>query len=226
MKVDFKFYNATLIPDANPPTPATTALVDIRDYMFHIRMYSLGEELDYDALKAAAHAKLFQILLIAKRQTVAALKEVVEATFAPPGDVARICKDEDGALQQLVVAAVLAHESKCWAEKTRKEFTDSIQAPGYAPFRNAYDMVKAENEELLKPGTIAKTLAEERSKKIEQRRKAKAGVGGEGMSLGSPTSSVLRKQAEPTKFKKRRKAKRAAAASKLGGDEDIEMEVD
>jgi hypothetical protein len=163
---------------------------------------------------------------VLKNQTVAALTELVEATFTPPGDVARICKNEDGAFQQLLVAAVLTHESKYWTEKQRKEFPDSIETPGYALFHNAYDMVKAENEDLLKTGTIAKALAEERAKKIEQRRKAKAGTTGERMSLGSPTSSVPRNQAEPSKTKKRRETKRAAATYKLGGDEDVEMDVD
>jgi hypothetical protein len=193
--------------------------------MFHLRMYALGEELDYDRLKSAVHAKLFQLLLVLKGQSVAAVKEVVEATFAPPGDLARSCKDEDGALQQLAVATVLAHEGKCWNEKQRKEFTDSIQAPGYAPFRAAYDTVKAENEDLLKTGGLARALAEERKKATEQRRKAKTITGGDG-SMGSPTRAVLRKTKEPNQFKKRHKGKRAAATPKVGADEDVEMEVD
>ena len=70
-------------------------------------MYALGEELDYDALKITAHAKLYTHLVQRHNHTPSAVKDVVEATFAPPGDAARMCKDDDLVLQQLAVASVL-----------------------------------------------------------------------------------------------------------------------
>jgi hypothetical protein len=223
-KSNFKFYNATLIPDVNPPAPAVTALVGCQDYKFYLHMYALGEELDYEALKTATHAKLCAWLVQRHNYTPSAVKEVIEATFAPPGDASRMCKDENGALQQLVVASVLSHEGKFWTETQRKEFTDSIQAPAYAPFRNAYDIIKEENKDLLKASTVAKALAEKREAVNAQRQKQK---GTAGTSLGSGgNGSALRKPRSPTKFKKRHEAKRMGNEPKSGGGEDVEMEVD
>ncbi|KAK1919667.1 hypothetical protein P3342_001960 [Pyrenophora teres f. teres] len=56
---DFVFHHATLLPAINANKSAmAAALVGIRDYEFHLRMYALAEELDWDALKSAAYAKL------------------------------------------------------------------------------------------------------------------------------------------------------------------------
>jgi hypothetical protein len=196
-------------------------------------MYALGEELDYDALKITAHAKLYTHLVQRHNYTPSAVKDVIEATFAPPGDAARVCKDDDLVLQQLAVASVLAHEGKIWTEAQRKEFTDSIQAPAYAPFRIAYDVIKEENKDLLAPNAIGKTLADKRKKAAGQRQRARDryAVRGESMSVGTgnkqlPPGNVLRKQKSPTKFKRRPEDKRAAATPELGGDEDMDMEVD
>jgi hypothetical protein len=60
---NFKFNNATFIPTEDVPSPAMTALADIQNYIFHLRMYVLAKELDYDALKTTAHAKLVELLV-------------------------------------------------------------------------------------------------------------------------------------------------------------------
>jgi hypothetical protein len=91
---NFRFYHATVIPDASPLNAATTGLVGIRDYAFHLHMYALGEELDYDALKTAAHAKLAQTLVNAHNETPSAIHDAIDATFWPSDSPARICKDE------------------------------------------------------------------------------------------------------------------------------------
>lgn len=51
-------------------------------------------------------------LVMRRGLSVSVLQGTVEAAFAPPGDAARVCKDEDAAIQNAVVALVIAHESK------------------------------------------------------------------------------------------------------------------
>ncbi|EFQ85416.1 hypothetical protein PTNB73_03236 [Pyrenophora teres f. teres] len=177
---DFVFHHATLLPAINANKSAmAAALVGIRDYEFHLRMYALAEELDWDALKSAAYAKLFGAVDAQYPRSTETLTELVKATFTPPGGAARMCKDEDGALQQLVVAAVLTHETKVWREDARKAFTDSVQGPEHDGFRKTYKAIMQANEDLLKVKDMVKELAAARQKVIDQRRKAKSVMGGD-----------------------------------------------
>ncbi|CAA9962335.1 Erv26 multi-domain protein [Pyrenophora teres f. maculata] len=177
---DFVFHHATLLPAVNANKSAmAAALVGIRDYEFHLRMYALAEELDWDALKSAAYAKLFGAVDAQYPRSTETLTELVKATFTPPGGAARMCKDEDGALQQLVVAAVLTHETKVWREDARKGFTDSVQGHEHDGFRKTYKAIMQANEDLLKVKDMVKELAAARQKVIDQRRKAKSVMGGD-----------------------------------------------
>jgi hypothetical protein len=230
----FKFYHATFTPDANPPTAAMTALVDMHDYAFHLHMYALAEELDYDAIKSTAHTKLVQLLVNVHNETPSAIEDVISATFNPLGSPSRICKDEDGILQQLVVAAVLAHEFKEWNETEQKAFSDLIQGPELTNFRNTYTMIKGANQDLIEMGDTARSLAAERKLGMERRRAAK--INGTGnvdqgklfVGNGSPLGVLsARTNTHKGKFKSKYVEKRSVATvAKANREEDMEMEMD
>ncbi|KAH6866699.1 transmembrane adaptor Erv26-domain-containing protein [Alternaria rosae] len=230
---NFKFYHATVVPDINPPTAATTALVDIHDCTFHLHMYALAEELEYDALKSAAHTKLVQLFVNVRNETPSAIKDAINATFAPLGSPSRICKDGDGMLQQLIIAGVLAHEFKTWTEADQKAFSDDTQGPEYADFRSAYNRVKGANQDLIEIGDTARSLAAERKVGMERRRAAKkAGIGKVDQSKlmvgsGSPLGvSSARPTNMKDNFKRRVEKRGVGAVAKVDGDEDMDMEVD
>ena len=228
----FKFYHATLIPNEIPPSPATVALVGIAEYAYHLHIYALAEELDYNTLRSAAHAKLVE-LLVFRSSNPEVLKEAIKTILAPTGTAERICKDEDGALQQLVVAAVLAQEAKHWTEVQLTGFLDSIQDPAYEDFRKIYTTVKEDTGDLIKQAAIAKHLAAERKKDRERRKAANSKRGNDGKnrifgSDGSPMGALgARPIQSKDKFKQRYEAKRGVARSaKADKDGDMDMEVD
>lgn len=209
-----------------------TALEGIRDYAFHLRMYALAEELDWDALKSASHAKLFDAVIANNQRCTITLTELVKATFAPPGDAARTCKDEDGALQQLAVAAVLTHEAKTWQEDARKIFEDSVQGPRYAGFRSAYDTIKRENRDLIEFAGTAKGLVLVRKRVVDQRRDSRPVVGGNDRiswlsSAGPPNMSPTKGKVTKTRFKKEQVPRRPAESpAKAKADGEVDMDVD
>lgn len=228
----FKFYHATLIPNEIPPSPATVALVGIAEYAYHLHIYALAEELDYNTLRSAAHAKLVE-LLVFRSSNPEVLKEAIKTIFAPTGSAERICEDEDGALQQVVVAAVLAQEAKHWTEVQLTGFLDSIQDPAYEDFRKTYTTVKEDTGDLIKQAAIAKHLAAERKKGRERRKAANSKRGDDGKnrifgSDGSPMGALgARPIPSKAKFKQRYEAKRGVARSaKADKDGDMDMEVD
>jgi hypothetical protein len=155
---NFQFHNATHIPADDPPSPAVKALVGIGEHIFHLFMYALAEELDYGALKVSAYDALAALFVVRHQLSTPALKDAVEATFAPPGDAARICNDEDGVLQNLIAVSVIAHEANHWDYKHHQEFNNALQGPGYAPFWTAYNAIKEENDDIIKQGKSAKEL--------------------------------------------------------------------
>jgi hypothetical protein len=129
------------------------------------------------------------------------LKEAVMTIFTPPGTAGRICKDEDGALQQLIVAAVLAQETRHWTEEQLTKFPDSIQGPQYNDFRKIYAVVKEEAGYLIAQGDTVKQLAAERKKARDRRKAAKSGRGNEDKNKifggdGSPDIREGQVQAE------------------------------
>lgn len=237
----FHLDNATFIPVEDPPSPAVTALAGIYDYKFHLHMYALAEELDYAALKAATYAKLVAQLIVRHNRPPPAVKGVVTSIFAPPGSSARICKDEDGSLQNLAVAAVLGHQAKYWGDQYCKEFADSLQDPEYMPFWDAYNTVKEQNPDLIKIGELAKEAekkwkeaAAKRRRTGEERRlgsSAKTGVLDGSKSVVSATGSPVKaggvgKSRRKDRLKKRHEGKAARKDAVDVDDEDVEMEVD
>lgn len=153
-------------------------------------MYALAEELDYDALKSVSHAKLLEQLVTRRGQRPSSMKEIIDAIFTPPGSEARICKDEDGVLQQLVVAGVIAHYSKDWLEKHRQEFDGLLRGPKYADFCNAHAMIRAENMDLIKFGETNRILVAERKKARKERMAGKSGAEDKVTSTRSPVQPV------------------------------------
>ncbi|KAF2854656.1 hypothetical protein T440DRAFT_551734 [Plenodomus tracheiphilus IPT5] len=186
---NFNFHNSTFVPAAHPPSPATIALVGVRDCMFHLHMYSLGEQLNYPSLKSSAHGKLVEILIPRRGCYPAALKEVTDAVFCAPDSPLRLCADEDGVLQQLVVASVIGHERKNWSEMTRAEFTSAMEGPEYAGFWSAYNMVKEENADLMKPSDVARDFGEKTRKARGSAKKSGSGL--DAGTSGSPLRGVL-----------------------------------
>jgi hypothetical protein len=156
----FSFYNATFVPADSPPSPAVAAMLVVRKHIFHLCMYALAEELAYPALRASAYDVLTHLFVMRRGMSVSTLESAIEAAFAPPGDAARICKDEDGAIQNAIVASVIAHEAKNWSDKNCQDLAQLLQGDGYAPFWSAYNAAKAESDDLIKLEKIAKDLAD------------------------------------------------------------------
>ncbi|KAH7077276.1 transmembrane adaptor Erv26-domain-containing protein [Paraphoma chrysanthemicola] len=160
---NFNFYNATFIPPDASSSPTVTALMGIRNYIFHLHIYTLAESLSYPSLQLTAFSHLVTLLIKTRSLHPHDLIALVNATFAPLGTPTRICSDADNVLQTLVVAAVILHEAKDWSftPEYMHEFTHALQAPEYAGFWNMYEKVKQENADVLKK-TKARRAAEER----------------------------------------------------------------
>jgi len=225
---NFDFYTATHVPADNPPSAAVTALVGIRKHTYSLLLFALAEELAYPALQTSAYDALIGSLLIRRHLSIDVLKDMVEATFAPLGDPARICKDEAGVLQNLVVASVIAHEARNWNEQNCKDWADSIQAPGYAPFWAAYNTAKTENEDLFKEAQVARETAVKRAKAVAEREAAMQ-LMANGASNDNPVpkrtrgiNKTKRKSAVRGRKDKQDKARDANAG---GSDADMDMEI-
>ena len=145
----------------------------------------------------------------------------------------RICKDEDGALQQFVVAAVLAQEARHWTEAQLTKFSESIQGSEYDDFRKVYTVVKGQTEELIKQGDITKQSVAERKKHRDRRKAANSKRSNEDKNKifradGSPIGTLgARPTSQKDKFKRRHQGRRGVGAvAKADGDEDMDMEID
>ena len=120
-------------------------------------MLALAERLRYTALESYVRDKPWDILYGIMRPSIAMgarwiLRECVDACFAALGSDARICADEDGLLQQAVVAAVLAHEVRTWSRSQREGSRSYLVGPQYDGFWGLYHGVTSENAELLTGG--------------------------------------------------------------------------
>ncbi|CAO2648922.1 Nn.00g098710.m01.CDS01 [Neocucurbitaria sp. VM-36] len=204
-------HNATYVPDTT--SPEAYAIPELQSYMFHLRMYALAEELEYDALLSAAHTQLFQRVTV--RLIPDQFKEVVDATFAPLGSTTRICKDEQGYLQQLVVVAALTQEAKYWEYEHTKAFADLTQGEEYATFKELYKSLKEQSERLM---VSVPRRMRPRTKWAEKL---------------APVSNVLNKKPDSGRVGKRTaakvdKTKAAVLAQMLKADEngDLDMELD
>lgn len=137
-------------------------------------MYALAEELDYPDLKIGTLADLMWHLMVTRNRPGSQLKRFVDAAFAPLGTTARICKDEDGAPQNLAVAAVIAHELKDWlgsvGKEARKDFVESIQGPEYAGFWTAYHAVKEQSKDPLGKVEATRAAADKRQMQLKRGR--------------------------------------------------------
>lgn len=161
-----QFNNATHVPNADASTPAVDALSGVDCQIFHLHMYALGEELDYEALQSAAYAKLVMWLVTmgGRSSSISILKDFVDATFAPTGSDRRICKDDNDELQHLAVAAVLAHESRTWRDTDVQEFAHMLQGDEYAGFWDAYTLIRLESRDLIEQHRVQREVAIERNK--------------------------------------------------------------
>ena len=74
--------------------------------MVHMYMCALAEELKYPALLAHAQKRFIDTITVPNLRP-RQMAELVIATFSPLDTATRICKDEDGWLQRLVVTTVL-----------------------------------------------------------------------------------------------------------------------
>ncbi|KAI4624905.1 uncharacterized protein J4E87_005386 [Alternaria ethzedia] len=96
---------------------------DMKSVEFSLEMIKFAEFLKYPALINAAYAKMIEQLLFRGHFTPTAMKDFVEWTY---GDD-KICKDEEGLLKHLIVAATLAHGYKHWDQARRDEFVGLIR---------------------------------------------------------------------------------------------------
>jgi len=188
--------------------------------IFHLSMYALAEELDYPALKVTVFAKLATSFAMSHRRPPSDLKTLINAVFSPLGSPSRICKDDNGALHNIVVAAGIAHDLLEWTgpkgEALRKEFSDLVQGPEYARFWSTYNAVKEQNKDILQKSVARKEAAEKRARAAEQRKAGKdAAIG--ALAKGSPAKgSGVSKKARYSKVK--------AKLMKPDDDGDVEME--
>lgn len=91
------------------------------------------------------------------------LQDCVDACFPAVESALRVCSDEDGALQQMIVAAVLSYEVKNW-DTFRTDGLDScLSASHYAAFWVLYKKVKSENLEDF--ATVSQARQVKREKK-------------------------------------------------------------
>lgn len=107
--------NALFIPLKRSSVREAAILTGSLDHNFHLHMYALGELLQYESLKTAARTKLLNFLNESLQQPTLAslgnLADCVNSCFAPHSSLDRWCIDEDGAMQQMIVAAVLHGEN-------------------------------------------------------------------------------------------------------------------
>jgi len=130
---------------------------DMKSVEFSLEMIKFAEFLKYPALINAVHAKMIEQLLFRGHFTPTAMKNFVEWTYG----AGKICKDEEGLLKHLIVAATLAHGYKHWDQVRRDEFVGLIRhQKGFVD-----DLAAAEE--------LNKTLSESplRSQKREKKKK-------------------------------------------------------
>lgn len=225
---NFDFYTATHVPADIPPSAAVTALVGVRNHTYSLLLFDLAEELAYPALQTSAHDALIASLLIRRYLSIDVLKDMVEATFAPPGDPARICKDEAGILQNVVVASVIAHEARNWNKQNCKDWAESVQAPGYAPFWAAYNTAKAENGDLFKEAQIARETALRRAKAVAEREAAMQSMANDGSNdtpVSKRTRGIKKTRKKSAVRERKEKQDKARDANAGGSDADMDMEI-
>jgi hypothetical protein len=225
---NFQFYHATFIPADSPPSSAVTALVGIRKPMFNIRMYALAEELEYPRLKAIAYDALVYSLIKQRGRSPKAPKEVVDATFAPAGTEARLCKDEDGVLQNIAIAAVIGHEVHDMSgTKWQRDFAHLLKDPAYGAFWSAYRAVKEECQDLFDERETEKKMAGHRRETRRARRAAtRANEDDVLKRLGISSSKTAGVGKARKKITQREMLQHAMKASGTKGDTDGDVEME
>lgn len=91
------------------------------------------------------------------------LQDCVDACFPAVEFAVRVCSDENGALQQMIVAAVLSHKVKNWDTFRTDGVNSCFSESHYAAFLVLYKKVKSENLEDL--ATVSKARQVKREKK-------------------------------------------------------------
>ncbi|KAI4609571.1 hypothetical protein J4E83_008741 [Alternaria metachromatica] len=106
-----------------PDAPYKDFTEHMKSVQFHLEVIKFGEFLKYRGLINAAYTKLFEQLISRGRFGPASMKGFVDWMYGAD----KICKDEGGLLQQLIVAAVIAHEQKFWEQHQSDEFLGLVQ---------------------------------------------------------------------------------------------------
>jgi hypothetical protein len=154
--------------------------------MVHMHLCALAEELEYPALLAHAQKEFIDTITVPNlRPRLAA--ELVIATFFPLDSSARICKDEEGWVQRLVVTAVLVQEAKHWADDRKGIFRELLQGKEWAALWTMHGVAERECVDLLllarprREGTGHDTAMNADRMRLRTRRKRGSGVHHGGM---------------------------------------------
>ncbi|KAL5121981.1 hypothetical protein ACEQ8H_000197 [Pleosporales sp. CAS-2024a] len=228
---NFRFYNATHIPEDDPSSPAIKALVGVNKPIcklhVHFFMYALAEDLTYPALQEFAYDCLSSLLIAVRGLSANAMSDVVKAIFAPLGSPGRVCQDKDGVLQRLVVASFIAHVVKDWKDEVMQQFTDTLQGPDYTSFWTAYHEANKQFDVLIQGTKVAKDLGQKRTKAANERNAAMQLTGrGPGYnSGGARTMSRNNNHGGGIRKARKDKASTKSASQIAGSDEDVDMEL-
>ncbi|KAH6612651.1 hypothetical protein C7974DRAFT_476475 [Boeremia exigua] len=157
--------NASFVPNQ---TPTSMPHFGEARHMFHIQMYALGERLQYEALMTVARARLWGSLDIIMHEpdlqtSVGLLQECVEACV-PTDTTVPVCWDEDGMLQQLIVAAILFYTTRDWNSSDTDALVTHFTQPKYAAFRMVYSAIEEENSQFLDTMDVSSPMDMRRSK--------------------------------------------------------------
>ncbi|KAI4618628.1 hypothetical protein J4E80_005230 [Alternaria sp. BMP 0032] len=96
---------------------------NMKSVEFHLEVIKFGEFLKYQALIDTAYIKLIEQLISRGRFGPASMKGFVDWMYGED----KICKDQGGVLQQLIVAAAVMHEQKVWGQSQLDEFLGLVQ---------------------------------------------------------------------------------------------------
>ncbi|KAJ4370668.1 hypothetical protein N0V83_005189 [Neocucurbitaria cava] len=116
--------------------------------MFHLHMYAMAEDLEYDALMSTAHRHIYERATGGKLLP-AEVRDLVDAAFSPIGSDARICKDGQGYIQDLVAVVAIVQGGKRWNDAAHVRFARLLKGEEYTGFWDKYNALKELNEDLL-----------------------------------------------------------------------------
>lgn len=141
-------HHASYVPDTHASSNDAITFSGDPLYMFHLRMYALAEDLEYDDLMTTAHRHLYDFLINGTLTTMQA-RDLVVVAFAPLGSAVRICKDDQGFIKELVAVSALVHDAKKWDDAQKATFAELLKGKQYAGFWDKYNALKEQNEHLI-----------------------------------------------------------------------------